>query len=91
MSRKMLFLCFLLCSGSQCVVAMSLDEAYRAIPHQKTYFDRSEAHMRRDEAAYLDSLFTLINAAIVAKCRHCSDSRVVVLLAVPIHTLPATP
>ena len=67
MSRKILFLCFLLCSGSQCAVAMSVDEAYRAIPHQKTDFNRSEAHMRSDEATYLDSFFTLINAGIVAK------------------------
>lgn len=48
-------------------MAMSVDEAYRAIPHQKTDFDRSVAHMQSDEAAYLDTFFTLINAAIVAK------------------------
>lgn len=48
-------------------MAMSVDEAYRAIPHQKTDFDRSAAHMRSDEAAYLDTFFTLVNAAIVAK------------------------
>jgi hypothetical protein len=46
---------------------MSVDEAYRAIPHQKTHFDRNTARMRADETAYLDSFFTLVNAAIVAR------------------------
>ena len=67
MPGKLLVLFFLLCSGSQCAVAMSVDEAYQAIPHQKTDFDRNTARMRAAETAYLDSFFTLVNAAIVAK------------------------
>lgn len=46
---------------------MSVDEAYRAIPHQKTDFDRNTAGMRTDEAVYLDAFFALVNAAIVER------------------------
>jgi hypothetical protein len=67
MSRKALLLCFLLCSESHGALAMSVDEAYRSIPHQKTDFDHNTARMRAGESAYLDSFFTLVNAAIVAR------------------------
>jgi hypothetical protein len=67
MSKKMLLLGFLLYVGSQVAVAMSVDEAYRAIPHQKTDFDRHTARMRADETFYLDTFFRLVNAAIVEK------------------------
>ena len=67
MPGKVLFLCSLLCCANQFAVAMSVDEAYRAIPHKKTDFDRYTARMSTDETAYLDSFFTLVNAAIVAK------------------------
>lgn len=67
MSMKVLLLCLLLCIGSPCAVALSVDEAYRAIPHQQTDFDRHTAQMDVDEALYLDDFFTLVNAAIVER------------------------
>ena len=67
MPKTAVFLLVLLCCAVRCAVAMSVDEAYRAIPHQKTDFDPASARMRADEAAYLDAFFALVNAAIVER------------------------
>jgi hypothetical protein len=47
--------------------AMSVDEAYAAIPHRRTVFDRRAATMPADEADALQRLFALVDRAIVAR------------------------
>jgi hypothetical protein len=47
--------------------AMSIDEAYAAIPHRRTVFDRRAATMSAEEADALDRLFAIVDRAIVAR------------------------
>jgi hypothetical protein len=47
--------------------AMTVEEAYRAIPHKKTDFDANNAGMNAQESKYLAAFFDLVNAAIVAR------------------------
>jgi hypothetical protein len=47
--------------------AMSVDEAYAAIPHRRTVFDRGAATMSVEEADALDRLLALVDRAIVAR------------------------
>ena len=47
--------------------AMTVEEAYRAIPHEQTDFDTKAAKMSAEESAFLAQFFTLVNYAIVAK------------------------
>lgn len=47
--------------------ATSVDEAYAAIPHRRTVFDRRAATMSTAEADGLERLFTLVDRAIVAR------------------------
>lgn len=47
--------------------AMSVDEAYAAIPHRRTVFDRGAATMSAAEADGLARLFALVDRAIVAR------------------------
>jgi hypothetical protein len=47
--------------------AMSVDEAYAAIPHRRTVFDRRAATMSAGEADGLEQLFALVDRAIVAR------------------------
>lgn len=51
----------------QATSPMTVDEAYRAIPHQRTVFDPTTAKMDRADAEYLQHLFLWIDQAIVAK------------------------
>jgi hypothetical protein len=67
MPKSVVFLLALLCCTVRYAVAMSVDEAYRSIPHQKTDFDPDSARMHSDEAVYLDSFLALVNAAIVER------------------------
>jgi hypothetical protein len=56
--------------------ALGVEEAYRAIPHQRTVFDRSLAvkdGMSAADASSLDALFRLVDEAIVAKVEVSSD------------------
>lgn len=46
---------------------MSVEEAYRAIPHRRTVFDLDLAKMSQEEQAYLQQLFSLIDLAIVER------------------------
>jgi hypothetical protein len=48
-------------------VAMSVDDAYAAIPHRRTVFDRRAATMSAEEADGLERLFGLVDRAIVAR------------------------
>jgi len=47
--------------------SMSVGEAYRAIPHQRTPFDDQAARMEVADAAYLDRLFVLTDIAMVER------------------------
>ena len=47
--------------------AMTVEEAYRAIPHQYTAFDTKSARMNPNEAASLESFFKFVNLAIVER------------------------
>ena len=47
--------------------AMSVDQAYAAIPHRRTVFDRRAATMSAPEADGLVQLFALVDRAIVAR------------------------
>jgi hypothetical protein len=46
---------------------LSVEEAYRLIPHQRTVFQPAAAHMPASERAYLTAFFNAIDQAIVAK------------------------
>jgi len=47
--------------------SMSVEEAYRAIPHRYTAFDTKSAKMDSKEAAWLASFFKLVNLTIVER------------------------
>ena len=57
----------LLLSLQPMAAEMSLEEAYRAIPHQYTPFDTKSATMSSSEATCLNRLFDLVNQAIVQR------------------------
>ena len=58
---------FLALSGAGSISAVSVDEAYRLIPHRQTIFQSASAQMPGAESAYLASFFQAIDQAIVAK------------------------
>ncbi|MEZ0262242.1 MAG: hypothetical protein ACAH80_14640 [Alphaproteobacteria bacterium] len=47
--------------------SMTVDEAYKAIPHQKTKFDSLKGSMSGDEKAFLDVFFELVDLAMVER------------------------
>lgn len=47
--------------------AMTVEEAYQAIPHQRTVFDVRKAKMSQEEKKYLQELFELVDQAIVQR------------------------
>ena len=47
--------------------ALSVEEAYRLIPHRRTAFQVTTARMAPPDRAYLESFFKAIDQAIVAK------------------------
>jgi hypothetical protein len=49
------------------VVALSVEEAYRAIPHRRTVFQSSEAKMFTVEKKCLDKFFHLVDLVIVER------------------------
>ena len=65
MNRRLLIAVLVL--GQLSLHAMSVEEAYRAIPHQRTVFDPSSVAMPAATAAALTQLFVLADRAIVAK------------------------
>src|SRR5262249_52227166 len=48
-------------------LTLSVEEAYRLIPHQRTVFEPGSARMQPPERAYLIVFFSAIDQAIVAK------------------------
>src|SRR5262245_46985105 len=61
--------------------AMSVEEAYAAIPHRRTVFDRRAATMGTEEAAGLEQLFRLVDRAIVARMTKSGHERVLAELS----------
>ncbi len=47
--------------------SMTVEEAYKAIPHNKTRFDPATATMSADEKAFLDAFFTLSDLAVAER------------------------
>ena len=47
--------------------AMTVEEAYRTIPHRYTAFDTKSAKMNLKESACLENFFALVNLAIVER------------------------
>ncbi len=56
--------------------AMSVDEAYAAIPHRRTVFDQRAARMTSEEAEGLTRLFALVDRAIVARVTRAGSDAV---------------
>lgn len=48
-------------------MTMSVEQAYSAIPHERTKFLRALSRTQAADAAYLDSLFTLVDLAVVER------------------------
>ena len=46
---------------------MTVEEAYKAIPHNKTRFDPASAKMSADEKAFLDTFFGLSDLAVAER------------------------
>lgn len=59
----------LLACGASIAQAMSVEEAYQAIPHHRTVFSPKEATMPKPEADALMTLFEATDVAIIAKAR----------------------
>ncbi len=47
--------------------AMSIEAAYRAIPHNRTAFVPAQAQMSREESIYLEALFALTDCAVAER------------------------
>ena len=56
--------------------ALSVEEAYRLIPHQRTVFQPASARMTASERAYLAAFFNAIEQAIIAKVSARRDATV---------------
>src|SRR5262245_31976419 len=56
--------------------ALSVEEAYRLIPHQRTVFQPTSARMTAPERAYLVAFFNVVDQAIVAKVSARRDATV---------------
>ncbi|MFT5387276.1 MAG: hypothetical protein ACI9F2_000690 [Lysobacterales bacterium] len=61
----LLLLCVLLVTPS--VEALSVDDAYQAIPHRRTVFDSSETSMTQGDREYLEIFYRLVDEAIVQR------------------------
>jgi hypothetical protein len=46
---------------------MTVEEAYKAIPHARTVFDSTQGQMGADEKAFLDKFFQLVDLAVVER------------------------
>lgn len=46
---------------------MTVEEAYRAIPHKQTNFDPDTVNMRPEDAVYLERFFHLVNRAVLQR------------------------
>jgi hypothetical protein len=62
-----LFLCSFWICGGTAVFAISVEDAYRTIPHRYTPFESKSVKMNPAESAFLQELFRLVNLAIVER------------------------
>ena len=65
--RGRLVLALLCLIGPGSSAAMTVEQAYRAIPHERTVFDVGAATMEAEERTFLERFFDLIDQAIVAR------------------------
>lgn len=66
--RRIVFTAFLLgFSQINFTFALTVDEAYRAIPHKRTEFSPKHAKMSYVHSAYLQNYFALVNEAVVQR------------------------
>ena len=63
----LLFLCGLLFCGDTSLSAITVEEAYRAIPHRYTPFESRSVKMNPRDAVFLQEFFRLLNLAIVER------------------------
>ena len=61
------FLCGLLVWGPASAFAISVEDAYRAIPHRYTPFESKSVKMNPRDGAFLQEFFRLVNLAIVER------------------------
>ena len=68
LSRRsiVLFLCGCILGGTS-VLAISVEDAYRAIPHRHTPFESKSVKMNPQDGAFLQEFFRLLNLAIVER------------------------
>ena len=52
--------------------ALSVDEAYKAIPHRQTTFDRSTSKVSARDSIYLRKMFTITDQAMAARVAQLS-------------------
>ena len=48
-------------------LAMTVEEAYRAIPHKQTTFDPLSVRMNKEQANFLEGFFKLVDLAVVER------------------------
>ena len=65
--KQIIFAAFLSVLFLNNVWAMSIEEAYRAIPHKQTTFDPASAKMTHDEASFLHEFFSLVDLTMVER------------------------
>ena len=65
--KKIAFAVFLSALFLNSAWALSIEEAYRAIPHKQTTFDSASAQMTHDEANYLHEFFSLVDLSMVER------------------------
>lgn len=49
---------------------LSVEEAYRSIPHERTKFRTEISRIPRNEAGYLNEMFELVDASVVERVHH---------------------
>ncbi len=54
------------------LLALSVDEAYKAIPHQQTTFDRSSFNASSRDGIYLSKMFSITDQAMAARVEQLS-------------------
>jgi len=59
--------------ATQNVQALSVDEAYKAIPHRQTEFHKGKSELPAAERIYLAKLFRITDEAMAARVEHLSS------------------
>ena len=53
--------------------ALSVDEAYKAIPHRQTTFNRSASHVTARDIIFLSKIFSITDEAMAARVEHLTS------------------